>query len=196
MRSTMASVCAAVDEAALAPSPLAAWPVSSALSESFMRGAVRVAEPLLRHEGRAEAAPLGDRQRARRRAVDHDRCRLRRQRARPTARRTARPGRCRRRPAMPTISPAAHLERDAVEPHAVRIVRASSVRSRTTSRGIAALLRPAAARTSPMSAPTIMRASDAAVSRARVAGRDLLAAAQDGGGVAQRASPLRACGEM
>ena len=41
------------------------------------------------------------------------------------------------------------------------------------------MARPAAAFTSPISAPTIMRASDAAVSWRGIAGRDLLAAAQD-----------------
>ena len=52
------------------------------------------------------------------------------------------------------------------------------------SRGIVGARR-ARAFTSPISPPTIMRASDAAVSTPRIAGRDLLAEPQDGRGVAE-----------
>ena len=58
---------------------------------------------------------------------------------------------------------ALHLERDVLEPHAVRIVRLERQLVDRRSRGTV-VARPAAAFTSPISAPTIMRASDAAVS--------------------------------
>ena len=52
--------------------PLAAWPVSSAFSDKLHARRGAVAEPLLRHEGRAEPPPLGDRQMPDRFAVDDD----------------------------------------------------------------------------------------------------------------------------
>src|SRR5580698_10466387 len=48
--------------------PLAAWPVSKAFSDNFIRGAV----PFLRYEGRAHAATFVYAEHAGRQAVDHD----------------------------------------------------------------------------------------------------------------------------
>ena len=94
--STVASVAGRVDEAVPAPCRSAACPVSSAFSDSFMRGAV----PWPSRSSGTKAAPSRRRSVTERcpaaMAVDHDVAVDPATAARPTARRTTRPGRCRR----------------------------------------------------------------------------------------------------
>ena len=163
--------------------PLAAWPVSSAFSDSFMRGAV----PWPSRSSGTKAAPslrrCGDREVAGGDAVDDDGAGVLRQ---------ALAGERGEQLVLAVAGDAGdaedfaalQLERDVLEPHAVRIVglEGKVVDDEPRHGGLAAC---AAAFTSLISPPTIMRASEAAVSRRGIAGRDLLAAAQDGGGVAQ-----------
>ena len=146
------------------------------------RGAV--AEPLLRHEGRAQPPPLGDRQMP-------DRCRRRSMIVVGIGRRSL--ARQRGEQFVLAVAGDAGDAEDLAALHFdARSIRAampcgssgSSESAVTTSRGTV-VERPDAAFTSPMSAPTIMRASDAAVSWRGSQVAYLPAAAQDGRGVAQ-----------
>ena len=153
------------------------------------RGAV--AEPLLGHEGRAEPAPFGDREMPDGLAVDDDVAGIGRQ---PLARQ-------RREQLVLAVAgdagdaedlAAADLERNRLAAACRADRRARATDPVTTSRGTVGA-RPDAAFTSPISAPTIMRASEAAVSwrGSQVATflppRRMVA-------VSQSASPRRACG--
>ena len=164
--------------------PLAAWPVSSAFSDSLMRGAV----PWPSRSSGTKAAPM------RRRSVTlSEPAALPSMTMLPSARRQPLAGKRGEQFVLAVAGnagdaddlAAAHLERDVLADacHADRPARSdSSWIDAGAARGAA---RSAAAFTSPISAPTIMRASDAAVSWRGIAGRDLLAAAQDRRGVAE-----------
>ena len=101
--------------------PLAAWPVSSAFSDKLHARRGAVAEPFLGHEGRAKAAPLGDRD-AGRLAVDDNGAALGASRS---------PDNAAKQFVLAVAGDAGdaqdlaalHFERDLLEPHAMRIIR-------------------------------------------------------------------------
>ena len=159
------STCASVAGLSMKPvltMPLAAWPVSNAFSDSFMRGAV----PWPSRSSGTKAAPM------RRRSVTPSRpAALPSMTIGAFARRQAL-ARQRRKQFVLTVAgdagdaddlAAAHLERHLLRAACRADRPAASDSLWMTSRGTDAL-RPDAAFTSPISAPTIMRASDAAVS--------------------------------
>ena len=144
------------------------------------RGAV--AEPLLGHERRAQLAALGDRQMAGGDAFDHDRAGILRQ---PLA------GKRRKQFVLAVAGDAGdaqdfaalQFERDVLEPTPCGSS-GSRLRSLTTRRGTVVLRAAAALHFLDLGADHHARQRGGGL-RFRVAGRDLLAAAQDGGGVAE-----------
>ena len=173
--------------------PLAAWPVSSAFSDNFIRGAA----PWPRRSSGTKAAPI------RRRsftlsvpaalAFDDDGAFAVATAALPTTPRTIRPGRCRQRRRCRRSRRRALRAKH--RQAACREDRPASQRKVLGSRAAAPIRRVSRPLfTSPMSAPTIMRASEAAVSCARIAGRDLLAGRAGWSRCRRAASPPPACG--